>query len=113
MIYHIISRTAWQDAEKQGAYRPQSLAHEGFIHFSKLAQVVATAQRFYANGRDLLLLEVDDAKLTHTLLYERATDVADDFPHLYGALNWDAVVGVYAFSADSDGIFHLPTDLRT
>ncbi len=112
MIYHIISRTAWQAAQAAGVYRPPSLAHEGFIHFSKLEQVVATAQRFYASERDLLLLEVDERQLISELLYEQATDVVESFPHLYGALNLEAVVRVMGFSADSQNNFQLPPELR-
>jgi uncharacterized protein (DUF952 family) len=108
MIYHIINRTTWQQAQAAGVYQPPSLASEGFIHFSKLEQVEATVARFYANERDLLLLEVAESKLTARLIYERATDVAELFPHLYGALNLEAVVRVFAFSAENK----LPTQLR-
>lgn len=111
MIYHIINHQDWQGAKTAGVYTPPSLESEGFIHFSRAEQVVGTAQFLYADQPILLLLEVDEAKVVPELIYERAADVGDMFPHLYGALNLDAVVRVLDFSADSNNIFHLPDEL--
>lgn len=101
MIYHIITPQQWQAAQKVGTYKPPSLENEGFIHFSKWEQVAATVERFYSAEPNLHILEVDEEKLQHSLIYERATDVADDFPHLYGALNLDAVVEVLDYPRQS------------
>jgi uncharacterized protein (DUF952 family) len=80
-----------------------SLADEGFIHCSTHAQVVATANRIFRGSGDLLLLELDPSKLTATLRWERATDVGDEFPHIYGPLNLDAVVGTRPLPEGPDG----------
>ena len=37
----------------------------------------------------------------------------DQFPHLYGPLNFDAVVTVYTFEPDASGRFSLPAGLST
>src|SRR5690348_4881922 len=92
-ILHITTDTAWADARRDGQLVTPSLAEEGFIHCSTHAQVEATANRIFRGSGDLLLLELDPAKLTALLKWERATDVGDEFPHIYGPLNLDAVVG--------------------
>jgi uncharacterized protein (DUF952 family) len=46
-IFHITSRSQWQQALEIGIYQAESLKNEGFIHFSKFEQVVATANRFF------------------------------------------------------------------
>ena len=50
--------------------------------------------RFYRDADDLVLLHIDEAKLTAPLVYEVVGDAPGPFPHLYGPLNTDAVVHV-------------------
>lgn len=96
MIYHLTPRHTWQQAQEAGVYTADSLASEGFIHFSTANQVVATANRFYRRQPDLVLLIVDPLKLTAELVYEES-EPGQFFPHLYGPLNLDAVLAVYDF----------------
>jgi uncharacterized protein (DUF952 family) len=91
-IYHILPRADWENARRQGDYRAASLAGEGFIHFSTRTQVPGTLARFYAGQTDLVLLCVEVARLRADLRYEPAD--GKFFPHLYGALNLDAVAEV-------------------
>lgn len=111
MIYHITNRRAWFSAEMNGEYRPPSLITEGFIHFSERDQLLRVAEHHYRGVTDLLLLEVDEEKLDAELRYESAIDLGEKFPHLYGALNSDAVTRTFDFSADSAGNFQLPPNL--
>jgi uncharacterized protein (DUF952 family) len=72
--------------------------------------VEATANRIFRGSGDLLLLVVDPARLTAPLKYERATDVAAEFPHIYGPLNLDAVVDRVALPEGAGG-YVLPPAL--
>ena len=116
MIMHIISQSAWQQAQAEGTYRAPSLEAQGFIHFSLPEQVVETANRFYEGQTDLALLLVDPAKLEAELRYEpplEAPESAIRFPHLYGALNLDAVVQVVDFPPEANGRWSaLPVGIR-
>ena len=94
MIYHIVSKTLWQQALQQDYYEAPSLVTEGFIHLSKKEQVAGVLDRYYKKVTDLLLLHVDESKLSAELKYELATSVNEEFPHLFGRLNLDAVVEV-------------------
>ena len=101
MIYHIVSSQEWAKFAAHEEYAPPSLEVSGFIHFSSAAQLAAVARRVFSGQRDLLIVEVDESELTAELRYE-ATD-GDAFPHLYGPLNLDAVVGIrHLPSADAD-----------
>lgn len=93
LIYHIVPATDWEKQESQSFYEANSLHTEGFIHLSQQEQVEATLNRYYQNRPDLLLLHVDADKLTCELKYELATN-NERFPHLYGPLNKDAIVGI-------------------
>jgi uncharacterized protein (DUF952 family) len=113
-ILHITPRSQWESAKAIGAaYRADSLDSEGFIHCSRVDQVVAVANRFYAGQTDLVLLVIQSDRLQAPLRYEAAD--GDEFPHLYGALNLDAVVAAIAlsstdFEAGDEG-FVLPLEL--
>lgn len=94
MIYHVTTQTDWKKAQAQGQYKAASLATEGFIHTSKLNQVPGVLKRYYSGIPDLLLLHIEEDKLTSRLLYEFAPSVNEEFPHVYGAINLDAVCKV-------------------
>ena len=94
MIYHVVTLSNWQRALQQGFYEAASLATEGFIHTSKEEQVKGVLQRYYKDQTGLLLLHIDENKLRAPLKYDLAPSVNEEFPHIYGQLNLDAVVNV-------------------
>jgi uncharacterized protein (DUF952 family) len=94
MIYHVVIATDWQKAVQQGFYEAASLASEGFIHTSKAEQVKGVLERYYKDQSNLLLLHIDETKLSATLKYELAPSVNELFPHIYGRLNIDAVTTI-------------------
>ena len=111
MIYHIITQEAWEQTQGSTHYSAPSLATEGFIHFSTLEQVAGSANRYYAGRDDILLLEIDPAKVTTPFVYEapKNPDRAHErFPHLYAPLNLDAVVRVLPYALDATGTFRQP-----
>lgn len=82
----------------------RTLAEEGFIHASEAHQWEATLERFYgdhlAAGGELVLLTIDPARLTAPLVREVGNPVTgEEFPHLYGPLNVDAVVATRRLTA--------------
>ena len=103
LIVHICSVAEWRAAQSIGEYYADSLAREGFIHFSKPEQAVDTANRYYAGRGDLLLLWVNVETLTAELRWECSH--GEIYPHLYGPLNLEAVLGVIPYLPEKDGIF--------
>ena len=94
MIFHLVDEESWVRAVARGEYAPPPLQSEGFIHLSTQAQVAGTAERFFAGRTDMLVLHVDEAKLTARLKYEPAD--GQQFPHHYGPLPLVAVTKVQA-----------------
>ena len=117
MIYHITSRRAWEQAQANGEYRAESLQTEGFIHCSTLNQVLPVANNFYKGQSGLLLLEIEPALLSADLKWEPPSGgapppgvpVGDLFPHIFGAINLDAVLQVVDLPLHADGTHNLPT----
>jgi uncharacterized protein (DUF952 family) len=127
LILHITSRVEWQAAQARGDYRAPSLETEGFIHMSTSRQVLHVANAFYRGQSGLVLLVVDETRISLSEVEGRsqvkweapagppASGISQDdkFPHVYGPLNLDAVVDVLDFDPDADGNFHLPASLLT
>lgn len=109
-IYHITSSKAWEEAKKKGSYQADSLASEGFIHCSKLEQVLRVAESFYRGQSCLLLLQIDPVDLIPDVRWEPGNDKPDElFPHIYGPLNLNAVCEVMDLNQDPEGHFILPS----
>jgi uncharacterized protein (DUF952 family) len=112
-ILHTTSRTAWTSAQEKGEYTADSLAGEGFIHCSKVNQILRVANSFYAGQQGLVLLVIDPMRLTSRMRWDPGADLATElFPHIYGPINLEAVMQVLDFQPGPDGKFHLPTSLE-
>ncbi len=95
MIYHLTTSARWRSAVATGTYdestRGRTLAEEGFIHCSTATQWPGVRRAFYAGVADLVLLHIDERRLHAELRWEQVPGDDTPFPHLYGALNVDAV----------------------
>lgn len=117
MIFHIISRKDWEDAQAKGEYIAESLASEGFIHCSTISQVIPVADNFYMGQNNLLLLMIEPTLLSSTLKWEAPSGgtpppgvpEGEQFPHIYGPINLDAVVSSSDFIRDANGEWLLPS----
>jgi uncharacterized protein (DUF952 family) len=121
MILHITNRQDWELANQIGEYIPASLKSDGFIHCSTLKQTVDTANLFFKGQTGLVLLCIDENKLTAVCKYEDPAgkgpvkhDPRPDnhFPHIYGPINLASVVKVVDFPANVNGYFELPDEIK-
>lgn len=112
IILHIVEKEAWRKAKEQNVYAPQSLQTEGFIHCSTSETVIEVANRLFRGQSNLLLLCIDLDKVAAKVLFEKVAEPEGwIFPHIYGALNVDAVVREIDFEPDANGFFTLPAGL--
>jgi len=112
VAYRIISDEEWAAARVSGEFVPDRYDEEGFVHLSARGQVLRPANLLYTGRTDLKLLVVKLARLQAEVLFEPGSHgEAELFPHLYGHLNVDAVIGVIDFPCEPDGSFRLPDEL--
>lgn len=104
-IFHITSRSKLEKAKASGHYESDTLKTEGFIHLSRPHQVLKVANFLFKGKEDLVLLHVHQEMVISEVKYEGSKD--NLFPHIYGPLNIDAVVGVHELRESESG-FHLP-----
>lgn len=91
-IYHIVLPEAWAEFDGE-LYEHASLAAEGFIHCSFDHQVDAVLRRYYSGVDRVIVLEIESGILTSTLVNEPSTG-GEIYPHIYGPINRDAIVGI-------------------
>jgi uncharacterized protein (DUF952 family) len=107
-VFHIVSIEDWNAAIAAGSHRPESLAAEGFIHFSYAEQVAATANRHYREVDGLHVLEIDPRYLDGELRVEPSPATGELFPHLYDPLPVAAVVAIHPLERDDAGDYVFP-----
>ncbi len=92
MIYHIATQAEWNQAKLTSRYAPAAFAKEGFIHACKGEQIEGVLARHFLNATKLIILHIEEKILItpHTFVFVDA--VKDEFPHIFGPINIEAVV---------------------
>ena len=112
LIYHLLPAARWAAQPPDEPYAGDTLATEGFIHCTaEPERLPAVANAFYraAPGPHVILC-IRAAAVTSEVRWEAAD--GQRFPHIYGSLNLDAVVGVLEFPRAGDGTFLTPPAFR-
>ena len=107
-LFHIVAEPEWRAACGAGSYRPPSLAQEGFVHFSYRHQVARTADARFAGRTDLLVVEIDPARLADPVVEEDLYGADEEFPHVYGAIPTSAAVAEHRLERGPGGEFSFP-----
>ena len=106
LIYHITKNKTWLKAKAQNIYDFCTLKSDGFIHASTSKQYLEVANRIFKNEtEDLVLLAIDENLVQQKIVYENLEGGAEQYPHIYGPLNLDAVIKVYELKKNKRGIF--------
>ena len=90
-ILHLALPEDWAAAFANGEYttstRGMTLAEVGFIHCSTPEQLAGTANRFYGDLDQLVVLTIDPLLVSSPIVFERpAPEIDVLFPHIYGPL---------------------------
>lgn len=119
-LFHLLPRDDWEAAPADQPFAPPSLAAEGFIHAAAgERQLLGVANALYKHQPgEFVALEIDASRLSSEVRWEpptpalppevEASDAAEGapkFPHIYGAINRDAIVRVWRLVRDVDGSF--------
>lgn len=92
IIYHIVSKAQWEAQQDASSYYAEHFEKEQFIHASTRSQLNATANRYYQQETSIYVLHIDTTLLTVALKYERSASLQEDFPHIYGGINKEAII---------------------
>ena len=94
VIYHLTTLQEWEEAQDKGVYEPPSLQREGFIHCSTEEQVEDVMRKHFQQHENLVKLIIDPTRLTQKVQYDKNEQQQQEFPHIYGPLNLEAVTQI-------------------
>src|SRR5258706_16098604 len=98
MIYHVTTLQDWESQRvNQNLFRLIIIKKDLFI--AAQAQLAGVVDRYFKGRSGLVLLHLDESKLKAELKYEISTN-DEEFPHLYGAINCEAIISVMSFRLD-------------
>jgi len=89
------------------------LENDGFIHCSDIDQVIEVADNLFDGEKDLVILCIDEERVDPELVYEDCYDSGEEYPHIYGPIDTDAILEVYKFERNEECGFKLPEELST
>ena len=92
-IIHSVNKEEFENEIKTGSYGRKSLEKFGFIHCSDLDTYYLVAPNFKNDLNDRLILLIDTDKVEPEIKWEDGGGI--DFPHIYGLLNKNAIIGIY------------------
>ena len=104
VTYHLVPEEVWSRYRHSDEYIPDAFEHDGFIHCTNgLQELVAVGNRYYtADHRPYRALILRTDTISSPVRYDDPDEI---FPHIYGPLNVDAVVGILSAQRDEFGKF--------
>ena len=106
-IIHTANREEYEKVIVTGSYGSKSLERSGFIHCSDLDTYYLVAPNFRNDFTEKVILLIDMDKLASEVKWEDGGGL--DFPHIYGLLNRDAIIGVFEHLWSKDRVW-IPND---
>jgi len=100
-IFHIATDEDIENYRVSGEYRCTSLDSEGFIHCCDREQLGGVVSRYYQSVDRVQLMLLDPDKLEAPLIRENTVGGSELFPHVYGAINADAIKSIIPFGLSS------------
>ncbi|MFA9560121.1 DUF952 domain-containing protein [Evansella sp. AB-rgal1] len=91
MIYHLLTKEAWEKAKQEDVYWPKSLDEEGFVHCLTKEQLLEKGNKLYPNESEIVLLQIYSNELESLCVFEDLSESGEMFPHIYGHVNLNAV----------------------
>ena len=114
-IHHLVPESEFRAQIEGNTYIPAHFDQDGFIHCTgDVDTVLAVANDYFADVEEpVLVLVIETAKVEAAVRFEPPAPVEGSgsshlehprlFPHIYGRLNMDAVVGVGVMQKDDKG----------
>ncbi len=104
-IFHITKKETWAKALAKNLYDYCTLKTDGFIHCSTEKQYLEVSHRIFKGQNGLVLLKINVELVDKKIIYENLEGGSTSYPHIYGALNINAVEKAKDLILDQDGKF--------
>jgi len=102
IILHALLQSEWDSYKHKTLYGEHSVDKEGFIHCSDIHTFHRVAPNFKNITEPMVLLCIDTTKLKPLVKWEDLYNEGEEYLHIYGMLNIDAVTDVLPFLRDEN-----------
>jgi uncharacterized protein (DUF952 family) len=110
LIYKILLPGEWAEFEAAGRFDGSPLdRRDGYIHCSSRDQVAGTAERYFGDQPDIIVVALDPLVLGAWLRWEVSRN-GGPYPHVYAPLPRSAVVAVHRIAGTSSVDAVVPRD---
>ncbi len=102
-ILHVMKKSTWEERKNKDLWGKRNIEAEGFIHRSQPEYFWRVAPNFEDSAEELVILCIDENKLSSKVLYEDGDGCKRSYPHVYGTINSSAVTAGLPFLRDENG----------
>lgn len=111
LVYKVLRPDEAEEYDRMGEAPPSAAdSMDGFVHLSTAGQLGQTLEKHFADVHAVRVLAVETDRLGEALRWEKARG-GEDFPHLYGRLKEEHVVGGWMLGRGHGGGFDLPREI--
>lgn len=112
ITFHLAPQSYFDSLDPRADYISRDFARDGFIHCTDgAAEMARTANRYYqSNPEPHCYLYIDKSRVRAPIRYDDAGRI---YPHIYGALNRDAIIAVRVARREADDTFLEPEPLQS
>lgn len=89
-----MEKSYYEKIKDRSIFGESLICDEGFIHACFKEQFHLIAPRFKGSEENYIVMEIDTDKLISEVRLEFSSSLKQDFPHIYGRINKEAVVDV-------------------
>ena len=89
-----MEKSYYEKIKDRSIFGESLICDKGFIHACFKEQFHLIAPRFKGSEENYIVMEIDTDKLISEVRLEFSSSLKQDFPHIYGRINKEAVVDV-------------------
>ncbi|MBQ5898017.1 MAG: DUF952 domain-containing protein, partial [Oscillospiraceae bacterium] len=86
MILHIMKSSTWEERKNKDFWGKRNIDAEGFIHCSRPEFFWRVAPNFDGIEDEMVIICIDENKLSANVKYEDGDNCGRSYPHVYGKL---------------------------
>ncbi len=103
MILHCMKKSTWEERKNKESWGKRNIEAEGFIHCCQPEYFWRVAPNFDDVKEEMLILCLDESKLSAEIKFEDGDNCGRAYPHVYGLINNSAVIAILPFLRDKNG----------
>ncbi|MFI3214035.1 MAG: DUF952 domain-containing protein [Eubacteriales bacterium] len=112
IILHTLTKEIWNEYIKEEYYGKTYIEKCGFIHCSDIDTYKNVAPNFKNETKEMVLLLIDTEKVEAEILWEDLDNCGRKYPHIYGLLNTNSIIGVLPHLWSEDMVWVMNDELR-